>query len=139
MRRSHIISFVSFVLLFAIIFSGCGTDTAEPKDKSNIEYTVVEDEDLPVELAKVIEKKKDKVLRLTYTTKDYTYIVVGYGKKDKTGYSIKVNGVYIGDGALYVDTNLIGPTENEQVNEVDTFPLIVIKVERREESVIFRM
>ena len=139
MRRCTYISLISVILILEVLLAGCGKTASEPKDKTKVDYTVVENEDLPAELMKVIEKKKDKVLRLTYTTKDYTYVVVGYGKKDKTGYSIRVNDVYIGDGALYVDMNLIGPKENEQVNEVDTFPVIVIKMERREESVIFKI
>ena len=54
-------------------------------------------------------------------------------------YSIKVNDVYTGDNALYIDLNLIGPAAGEAVNEVDTYPVIVLKMERREESVVFKM
>ena len=82
---------------------------------------------------------KDKVMRLTYTTKDYTYVVAGYGTRETSGYSIKVNNVYTGDNALYIDLNLIGPAAGEAVNEVETYPVIVLKMERREESVVFKM
>ena len=95
--------------------------------------------DLPDELKKLIESKKDKVMRLTYTTKDYTYVVAGYGTRETSGYSIKVNNVYTGDNALYIDLNLIGPAAGEAVNEVETYPVIVLKMERREESVVFKM
>ena len=33
--------------------------------------------------------------------------------------------------------NLIGPAAGEAVNEVETYPVIVLKMERREESVVF--
>ena len=35
--------------------------------------------------------------------------------------------------------NLIGPAAGEAVNEIDTYPVIVLKMERREESVVFKM
>ena len=66
-------------------------------------------------------------------------VVAGYGTRETSGYSIKVNDVYTGDNALYIDLNLIGPAAGEAVNEVDTYPVIVLKMERREESVVFKM
>ena len=118
----------------------CGSSgSKEPDNKTSVDYTVVENADLPEELRKLIESKKDKVMRLTYTTKDYTYVVAGYGTRETSGYSIKVNDVYTGDNALYIDLNLIGPAAGEAVNEVETYPVIVLKMERREESVVFKM
>ena len=118
--------------------TGC-SGSKEPAHKTSVDYTVVENADLPDELKKLIESKKDKVMRLTYTTKDYTYVVAGYGTRETSGYSIKVNNVYTGDNALYIDLNLIGPAAGEAVNEVETYPVIVLKMERREESVVFKM
>ena len=34
---------------------------------------------------------------------------------------------------------LMGPAENEPVNEVPTTPYIVLKYEKRDETVVFRM
>ena len=42
-----------------------------------LEYTVVKEEEIPVELKKLIEAKKANTLRMTYATKDATYIVAG--------------------------------------------------------------
>lgn len=101
---------LTFVLAAALVIgvlSGCSNDNVKNKEK--IEYTVVEDADLPVELKKIINERKDNTLRLTYATKDYTYIVVGYGTKETSGYSIKVNDVYLGDGSIYADVSLLGP------------------------------
>ena len=71
------------------------------------------------------------------TSVDYT--VVENADLETSGYSIKVNDVYTGDNALYIDLNLIGPAAGEAVNEVETYPVIVLKMERREESVVFKM
>ena len=106
---------------------------------SMIDYTVVENEDLPAELKKLIDNKKTNTLRMTYTTKDYTYVVAGFGTKETSGYSIKVNDVYKSGNAIYADFTLMGPAENEPVNEVPTTPYIVLKYEKRDETVVFRM
>lgn len=67
---------------------------------------------------------------MTYTTKDYTYVVAGFGTKETSGYSIKVNDVYKSGNAIYADFTLMGPAENEPVNEVPTTPYIVLKYEK---------
>ena len=126
------------IIMPVCAMTGC-SGSKEPDNKTSVDYTVVENADLPEELRKLIESKKDKVMRLTYTTKDYTYVVAGYGTRETSGYSIKVNNVYTGDNALYIDINLIGPAAGEAVNEVETYPVIVLKMERREESVVFKM
>ena len=41
--------------------------------------------------------------------------------------------------AVYADFKLIGTAEGEQVNEVSTTPYIVLKYEKRDESVVFKM
>lgn len=119
--------------------SGCGIMKRDSDKVSELDYTVVEDEDLPVELKKLIDSKKSNTIRLTYATKDYTYIVAGYGTQPTSGYSIRVNDIYIGTNAIYVDVDLLGPESGEQVTELPTTPYIVLKIEKREESVVFRM
>ena len=130
--------FLMLIIMPVFSLAGC-RGQREPDNKTHIDYTVVENADLPEELKKLIESRKDKVMRLTYTTKDYTYVVAGYGTRDTSGYSIKVNNVYTSADAIYIDLNLIGPAADEAVNEVETYPVIVLKMERRDESVVFKM
>ena len=104
-----------------------------------MDYTVVESVDVPVELQKLIDEKKANTLRLTFTTKDYTYIVAGYGTQQTSGYSIRVNDVYLGNNAVYAEFTLIGPAASESVTEVKTTPYIVLKIEKRDESVVFNL
>ena len=81
---------MTFVLALLIIMPACAmtgcSGSKEPDNKTSVDYTVVENADLPEELKKLIESKKDKVMRLTYTTKDYTYVVAGYGTRETSGY-----------------------------------------------------
>ena len=125
------------IVLSIMTMTGCSKN--ESKEHEVIDYTVVENEDLPAELKKLIDNKKPNTLRMTYTTKDYTYVVAGFGTKETSGYSIKVNDVYKSGNAIYADFALMGPAENEPVNEVPTTPYIVLKYEKRDETVVFRM
>lgn len=129
---------ICIVLTAASIFvMGCGKTKTAPEVVQKLEYTVVEDEDVPQELKEMIEAKKEDTLRLTYATNDYLYIVAGYGTKETSGYSIMCKDLYLGENAIYIQTELIGPKKQENVSKVKTYPYIVVKLERREEPVIF--
>ena len=127
------------VIMIAMTSGGCSFKDTSVKKVADLEYTVVEDEDVPKELKKIIDEKKENPLRLTYSTKDYMYIVAGYGIQTTSGYSIRLNELYLGENAIYVDTNLIGPSKNETVSETPTTPYIVIKIEKRDEAVVFNV
>ena len=122
-----------------LMLSGCSFSNTSVKKVADLDYTVVEDEDVPKELKKIIDDKKENSLRLTYSTKDYMYIVAGYGVQPTSGYSIRLNEIYLGENAIYVDTNLIGPSKSETVSENPTTPYIVIKIEKRDEAVVFNV
>lgn len=130
---------ICMCLVVAEILSGCSSQQIGSDKKESLDYTVVESVDVPVELQKLIDEKKANTLRLTFTTKDYTYIVAGYGTQQTSGYSIRVNDVYLGNNAVYADFTLIGPAASESVTEVKTTPYIVLKIEKRDESVVFNL
>ncbi len=56
-----------------------------------------------------------------------------------SGYSICVNSVSLGTDSIYVDIDLLGPKPQEQVTKVSTTPYIVLKMEKRDETVVFNM
>ena len=56
-----------------------------------------------------------------------------------SGYSIRVNDLYLGTNAVYADVDLLGPEAGEDITELPTTPYIVLKIEKREESVVFCM
>lgn len=126
------------LVLFCFILTGCvNKEAEEPKKEKDIEFTVVEDADLPEELKTIIEEKKSAPMKLTYTNKDYLYIVVGYGEQSTGGYSITVDCLYLTKNGIYIDTNLLGPDKQEVVTQALTYPYIVIKMELIDKSVIF--
>ena len=144
MQRNKKIVWYGVIILFiiavvTIIIISCKITGTSSKKVEDLDYTVVEDQDVPTELMKIINEKMKNNLRLTYSTKDYIYIVAGYGTQSTSGYSIKVNEVYLGQNAIYIDTNLIGPSKGEEVDKNETYPYIVIKVEKRDEPVVFNI
>lgn len=137
MNNFKCIPFLAMLLLFSIAFSSCSFSKDDTKGQKPIDFTVVEEEDLPQELLAIIADKKETGFKLTYSCNGYLYIVQGYGMQNTGGYSISVDNVYETDNAIYFDTTLMGPEKEEQAIEAVTYPYIVIKIENKEKSVVF--
>ncbi len=122
--------------LFAITFIGCSSGKNIDKIK-DIEFTVVEDKDIPKELKEIIEKKKQSEFRLTYNNEQDMYLVRGYGAQSTSGYSIKVQELFLAEDAIYLSTELTGASQQDLVSQVVSYPYIVVKIEFMDKSVIF--
>ena len=68
----------------AVSLSGCSMIKKDSSKVMGLEYTVVKEEEIPVELKKLIEAKKANTLRMTYATKDATYIVLKIQKREES-------------------------------------------------------
>ncbi len=130
---------ITLLLIIITVFGliGCKKDKSEIKKIKDLEFTVVEEADLPGELREVIDEKKEKPFRLHYSNNDFLYIVVGYGKQNSGGYSIAVEELFLTDNAIYFDTNLIGPTQDDLVTQGVTYPYIVVKLEYIDKKIVF--
>jgi hypothetical protein len=137
MKRQKTIIALLLISIAVLGFTGCKKDESEIKKIRDLEFTVVEDADLPGELKEIIDEKKEKPFRMHYSNKDSLYIVVGYGKQNSGGYSISVEGLYLTDNAIYFDTNLIGPSQNDLVTQGVTYPYIVVKLEFIDKKIVF--
>lgn len=60
-------------------------------------------------------KKKSGPFKITYADKDALYIARGYGEQKTSGYSIEVKECYETENAIYIHTNLIGPSKEEKL------------------------
>lgn len=116
---------------------GCKTQDTDIKKIKDLDFTVVEDADLPGELKEIIDEKKAEPFKLSYSNKDSLYIAVGYGKQNSGGYSISVDELYLTSNAIYINTNLIGPSEDDMVSQGVTYPYVVVKLEFMDERVVF--
>jgi hypothetical protein len=137
MRRLRAAILLLMIGIMAIGITGCKTEDTDVKKIKDLEFTVVEDADLPGELKEIIDEKKEEPFKLSYSNKDYLYIVVGFGKQNSGGYSIAVEELYLTSNAIYIDTNLIGPSQEDMVSQGVTYPYVVVKLEIREERVVF--
>ena len=117
--------------------AGCSLERKEVQKLEDLEFTVVEQSDIPEELKKVLEEKKEEGFKLTYTDKKDLYIATGYGKQETGGYSISADECYLTKNAIYLKTTLIGPKKGEKVNEVPSYPYIVVKTKDLDKNVVF--
>lgn len=127
------------VLLAAILcfLPGCGVEETDTEKLKDLAYSILEEKEVPEEFLAVIEGKKEQIFKLTYTDKEYLYIAAGYGVQETGGYSIAVNDCYLTKNAIYFDTTLIGPSKGEKINEVKSYPYIVVRTKYIEKNVVF--
>ena len=117
--------------------AACSVGSTGTQKIADLDYVVVEENDVPEALGAMIEERKEADFKMTYETEDALYIVHGYGEQETGGYSIQVKECYLTQNAIYFDTELVGPRKGEQVSKSPSYPCIVVRTEKREESVIF--
>ena len=137
MRKVKIWALLLALVGSSFLLTGCKSEKTDIKKIKDLEFTVVEDADVPEQLMEIINEKKKEPFKMSYANGDSLYIVVGYGEKPTGGYSISVDKLFLTSNAVYIDTNLIGPAENEQVTNALTYPYIVVKTEFIDKSVVF--
>ena len=129
-----------FLLLAAVIaslLSGCRFVRIEEEERKPVSYTIVEQMDIPGELSRIIEEKKEKEFQLSYETGEDLYLVKGYGRQMSGGYSIQVEELGESVNGLFFITRLLGPEDLTEAG-VPSYPCIVIKTGKQEKPVTFR-
>ena len=124
-------------LSLMILLTGCEMKQVGNMAKTEVEFTVVEPDEVPSELAVIIEENKQGEIKLTYEDQGYMYLVRGYGQQKTGGYSIAVNEVFLAEDGLHVDTSLIGPPRDQEIRDEASYPYLVIKIEAQEAEVLF--
>lgn len=128
-----------FLIMIGCLFlmCGCSVQKDDMKKLRDIEFTVIDEAKLPVELKEYIDEAKKEPFEITYGDEGYLYIVKGYGTKATSGYSIEVKECFESSNVICVRTNLLGPPKDEEIQEEETFPYIVLKIEYSDKSVVF--
>lgn len=139
MRAKSIIIICSILICMAI--GGCAPDKEKIEKVNDLDYTVLAESDWPETLKELIEERKTKSFNLNYSEGEFMYICVGYGEQQSGGYSIQVEDFYEGEEVLYINTTLLGPSEQEQTKEQlqenKSYPVIVLKTEYLDKTVVF--
>lgn len=130
--------FLFLILCLCLVQAGCSVKKLNTEKLKDIDFTVLEEENIPEELQAKIAEQKTQPFKLTYADNGALYIAEGYGEQETSGYSIKVKECYETENAVYVHTNLIGPAKEEKIVETKTYPYIVIKMEFIDKNVVFQ-
>ena len=137
-KRFLIILALSLATTFITLLTACTAEKLSTEKLRDIDFTVVDEDDIPEPLEEMIDEREDKPFKLTYADNGVLYIAVGYGEQPTTGYSIQVKELYESENAIYIHTNLIGPAKDEKIIERETEPYIVIKTEYIDKNVVFQ-
>lgn len=131
---------LSIILSLCILLTLCACSAKElaTEKMRDIDLTVIKEEDIPEELMTMIKEKETTPFKLTYADQGALYIAEGYGEQPTSGYSIEVKECFETKNAIYLHTNLIGPTKEERIVEKATYPYIVIKMEFIDKNVVFQ-
>lgn len=120
------------------LFSGCSAEKMSTEKLRDIEFTVLDEEQIPKELEEMMLETSEAPFKYTYADQGTLYIAIGYGPQSTSGYSIEVKELYETKNAIYIHTNLIGPTKEEKIVETTTYPYIVVKLEYVDKNVVFK-
>lgn len=131
------IIFSIFLVGIFCCFLGCSSEKLSAEKLRDIPFTVLDEDQIPEELETMISEKEDKYFKYTYADQGALFIAVGYGEQPTSGYSIEVKELYETKNAIYIHTNLIGPTKDEKIVERATYPYIVVKLEFVDKNVVF--
>lgn len=139
MKRSHSLSVILGILFCAVLCAlpGCAVRRDKTQKLRDLEFTVLDKDEVPPELKQMIEENKTDPLKLTYADQGSLYIAEGYGAQPTTGYSVEVTELYETNDAVCIRTNLLGPEKGEETKEIATFPYVVIQVKYIEKDVLF--
>lgn len=113
-----------------LLLAGCGRSINLEENKEKVEYVICKESNLPAHLKDLLEEKKKKSGTFTYSNSMYTYLVVCYGPQPYSGYSVRIEECCRTSEALYLRTQLIGPSSSEPVVETETFPFLVIRCKK---------
>lgn len=118
---------VMILLGVMIVSVGCIAKVQMTDKIQDLEFTVLEKTELPEELKQSILKHRESAFHLTYSDQGELYIVEGYGEKSQSGYSVKVTDLYETAEAIYMHTELVGPSREKETKQVSTYPYVIVK------------
>lgn len=143
MRRCGIFVLKLLILLVILaacgyVFWGCGSEN-QPEKTGDISYTVIPEEEVPEELKKLIDERKESEFRLSFSEGENLYLVVGYGRQNTGGYSIQIKNLYLAGDVIYIDTQLQGPLpeETEDANAGTAAPWIAVRIPASDKTIYF--
>lgn len=140
MHRQSVLYSLVTIIFFALLlafFAGCAPDKKAPQKLKDVDYTIMEERDIPEKLAESIAQKKEAEFKLSFETESDLYLVHGYGEQETGGYSIVVRDLFLTENALYFDTELLGPENGSNPQKKPSYPYIVVKTKKYKQNIVF--
>lgn len=136
-KRSVWIVCLTVLLLGVFSFAGCVTRVETGEKLQDLEFTVLDKEDVPEEFKSRLEEAKSEPFQMSYADQGSLYIARGYGKQPTSGYSVTVTGLYETENSICISTDLLGPEKGEETKEAATYPYVVVRLDYVEKDIIF--
>lgn len=137
-RRIKACVCAAFFAASAFVFAGCSIQNMEPERIRDVEYTVVDKDEVPEEFKARIEEEKEEPMKLFYADGRYLYAARGYGEQKTSGYSVRVTDCFEGEEGVYIETSLLGPDKGEEIRKSAACPYVVVKMEYIDKQIIFQ-
>lgn len=130
------------LLMFLLLF-GCGKDPSkdiEGTEKiADIPFERVQLEDTPKDVQETINyKNREKATYVLPSDNDY-YIVVSRGEQPTGGYDVEITSVEDWGDSVHVFYKFKDPADDELVTQAITFPLEIVKIERTDKTILFKL
>ena len=126
------------------------------ENKGALEYTLLEEEDIPQEINEEIQRYKRKGCKNSYICNEKLYILVCYGEQTVPGYVVEITDIYESSNRIFVKTTLKGAVimegetkegalkkiigndkAKQKHDENELYPYIVIRVDRSDKGIVF--
>ena len=122
---------LSMLLTLSLLFSltGCNLGNQAIIKVRDLEFTVLDPEQVPKPLQEVIDENLADEMKLSYQNNGKLFIARGFGEQKSGGYSIAVEQCYLGEDAIHVKFQLIGPPKAENLTDEVSYPYVVIQME----------
>lgn len=124
------------MLILSGLQMGCKDEKISSRKTGDVDFTVVSEAELTKDVKRIVDEKKTAPFKVTYSDNKYTYIIIGYGRQNYSGYRITVRELYETKNAVFVYTEFEGPKEYSDITE-KTYPYIVIKIEYTDKNIVF--
>ena len=98
-QGTSIVLFPLWVFIFCLCLNGCTVlninsfhfgKLGKKEQGQAVKYEICSGKNMPERLQKIIEERKKKPGTFAYKNSKYTYLVVCYGEKSYSGYSVRV-------------------------------------------------
>lgn len=137
MKKAITLLGLSCMLMSIFVCGGCKAVKIEEARREQLDYTLVQQDEVPETIESLLEDRKVREFQFTYKSGDELYLFKGYGQQMSGGYSIQVIDLSESENAIFFETKLIGPEEVD-VGSEPSYPYIGVKLKYQDKPVQFR-